>query len=1421
MQARLVSVASLVWCLLAAAHARVAPDYATQAEALDGGGGSATSSSYGGSGSIGMIAGISSSAAYGVEAGYLPQIGNPPAGPEIAVFDGAGTSPAAERQSHSGSFLFANTPVGSGTLQTFTLANTGTEILTGLTLTTNGSHPGDFTPGAPASVTLAPGATTTFTVTFSPTVLGARSAALQIASSDPDENPFVIHLGGNHILTAGYANGSEVPLLASAFTATGSTVNLSLNYAPTVGTELTVVKITGAGFITGAFNNLAQGQSVALSFGGTTYAFVANYYGGNGNDLVLVWAANRSFDWGQNLNGQLGDNTTTQRNAPVLVTATGILAGKTVVALATGSAHSMALCSDGTLAAWGGNDSGQLGDGTTTRREAPVAVATAGTPLAGRTVVAIAAGDGHSLALCSDGTVAAWGYNAGGQLGDGSVTPRTSPVSASMAGRTAVAIAAGRHHSLALCSDGTLSAWGLNVHGELGDNTSADRTLPVSVTTAGTPLAGRTVVAIAAGAYHSLALCSDNTLAAWGDNSSGQLGDNSLTQRSVPVAVTVGAPLAGKTIASIAAGSAHSLARCSDNSLAAWGSNASGQLGTGFSGQQIAQMPVPMTVIAQPGVSALFGKTVVGIAAGANHCLAICADGTMAAWGNNATGQLGDNSLIARSAPVAVSTGALVPGERFIRAGSGCYADHSLALATSPPLPEIKLFTGVGFSLADERQSNVGTVGFPAAAIGSTNTTQTFTIKNSGTATLSGLVVTPAGANPGDFTPGPPGATSLPPGASTTFAVIFTPTALGARSAALQIASSDADENPFVIHLSGTGVTVIASYHAATDVPVTANSYTATGGTVNFALNYAPAPGTELMVVKNTGLGFIAGTFANLAQGQAVELEFDGVTYPFVVSYFGGNGNDLVLVWAANRSLAWGQNANGQLGDNSTTPRSVPTPVAAAAALVGKTVVAHALGQTHSLALCADGTLVAWGQNNFGQLGDGTTTQRNAPVPVITADTPLAGQTVVAIAAGTSHSMALCSNGTLVTWGSNTYGQLGDGTTTNRLLPTAVATAGTPMAGKAVVRIAAGMLHSLALCSDGKVFAWGYNLNGQLGNSTGSNSNLPVAVTTSGVLSGRTVVSISSNVNHTLALCSDGTLAAWGYNFAGQIGDGSFGHAASRYWPVAVTISGTVLAGKTVVATATGEHHSLALCSDGTLAAWGQNSSGQIGNGTTSDVSIPLAVTTPGTALALKTPVAIAAGTSHSLALCADGTLAAWGKNNSGQLGDGTTTQRNLAVAATTPSLPPGDRIVRVCSGSYADHNLMLVASAIPPVLSALESWRLTHFNDSSNSGDGADPNDFDHDGIVNLIEYAFGLHPKQNSAGQLPQALRTGGDGVINFTEPAGVSGVTYGAEASATLQPGSWISLSDTGIPPQHTFSVPLGTNETHFLRLKVTSP
>src|ERR1035441_7714823 len=116
--------------------------------------------------------------------------------------------------------------------------------------------------------------------------------------------------------------------------------------------------------------------------------------------------------------------------------------------------------------------------------------------------------------------------------------------------------------------------------------------------------------------------------------------------------------------------------------------------------------------------------------------------------------------------------------------------------------------------------------------------------------------------------------------------------------------------------------TVNAIYNAATDVPVTASGYTATGSTVNFTLNYASATGTDLMVVQNTGLGFINGTFDNLAQGQGVALSYGGATYRFAANYYGGSGNDLVLVWASNRAFAWGYNGSGQLGDYSKIGRA-------------------------------------------------------------------------------------------------------------------------------------------------------------------------------------------------------------------------------------------------------------------------------------------------------------------------------------------------------------------------------------------------------------------------------------------------------------------------------------------------------------------
>ena len=205
--------------------------------------------------------------------------------------------------------------------------------------------------------------------------------------------------------------------------------------------------------------------------------------------------------------------------------------------------------------------------------------------------------------------------------------------------------------------------------------------------------------------------------------------------------------------------------------------------------------------------------------------------------------------------------------------------------------------------------------------------------------------------------------------------------------------------------------TVDAIYNSATDVPVTASGYTATGDTVNFTLNFAPVTGTDLMVVQNTGLGFINGTFDNLTNGQGVALSYAGTTCNFVATYYGGSGNDLVLLWANHRAFAWGWNGWGGLGDNTTTNRLAPVAVETnpeSSALFGKTVVATTAGESHSLALSSDGTVAAWGGNEYGQLGNNTTTNRSTPVAVNT--TALAaGQRFSRLTSGPSayHTLAL------------------------------------------------------------------------------------------------------------------------------------------------------------------------------------------------------------------------------------------------------------------------------------------------------------------------------------------------------------------------------------------------------------------------------
>ena len=469
--------------------------------------------------------------------------------------------------------------------------------------------------------------------------------------------------------------------------------------------------------------------------------------------------------------------------------------------------------------------------------------------------------------------------------------------------------------------------------------------------------------------------------------------------------------------------------------------------------------------------------------------------------------------------------------------------------------------------------------------------------------------------------------------------------------------------------------------------------------------------------------------------------------------------------------------------------------------LADKTIVAVAGGYLHSLALCSDGTLAAWGYNVYGQLGNNSAAASNVPVAVDQSGV-LAGKTVIAISAGPFHNLALCSDGTMAAWGNNNYGQLGTGDKTTNRVPVTVNPVGA-LAGKQVVAVAAAAYSSFALCADGTLAAWGYNDEGELGAGTTTNSSVPVAVDTSGVLAGKQISSLSAGQYHTLALCTDGTLVAWGYNNRGQLGNNS---TVSSKLPVAIGSSGA-LAGRTVVATRASGAHSLALCADGTLAAWGWNHKGQLGaTGITQSplpVAIDMAGVTAGTSIAQ-----IAVGSTHNLVLGADGTMAAWGDNAYGQLGNNSLTPSSAPVAVDTSSLEAGARAMFAASGSAALHNLAVVA--LPSArLTSGEPWLV-----------GSALIDSDHDGIANLIEYAFGL-TGANSTTRLPQPQRAGDSLEIRFTQPAGVTGITYGAEWSTTMQPGSWKDIPDSGTGAEHVFSVPAATAPNLFLRLKVTQP
>jgi alpha-tubulin suppressor-like RCC1 family protein len=352
--------------------------------------------------------------------------------------------------------------------------------------------------------------------------------------------------------------------------------------------------------------------------------------------------------------------------------------------------------------------------------------------------------------------------------------------------------------------------------------------------------------------------------------------------------------------------------------------------------------------------------------------------------------------------------------------------------------------------------------------------------------------------------------------------------------------------------------------------------------------------------------------------------------------------------WGANGG---GQIGNGEVGDNQLEPVQV---IALTGYLTDITAIAagtsYWLNQGgHNLALKNDGTVWAWGAGLEGQLGDGAGISRSIPVQVVDETDPTGYLTdITAIGAGDYHSIAAKNDGTVWTWGDNGYGQIGDGT--NEPQFTAVQVTGLAN----VSAVTGGGVHTLALKNDETVWAWGANGGGQLGNQTigwPASMNTPVQVhdlsDPTGYLTD--ISAIEAGDEHSLALKNDGTVYAWGGNPFGQLGDGTWGWPESKTSAVQVADPADPTGYLTnVIAIAGGDDYSLALKADGKVWGFGRNNWGQLGNGTYDDTNIPVQVS------GLSGVISIAAGNGHSLAIKADGSVWTWGGNWAGQLGDGT-----------------------------------------------------------------------------------------------------------------------------------------------------------------------
>ncbi len=696
------------------------------------------------------------------------------------------------------------------------------------------------------------------------------------------------------------------------------------------------------------------------------------------------------------------------------------------VEISASSGHTVALKSDGTIWSWGINGDGQIGDGTTINKSVPTQEITEA-----RDWVAVAAGQNHTVAVKSDGTLWSWGENTEGQLGDGTNENRLVPTQEITKAEFWETVAAGGDHTIALEENGSLWSWGKNEFGQLGEGTTDDRNFPGPDSTLDSDW-----IAISAGSRHTVALKSDGSFWSWGYNGHGQLGaeEGSNTSRSIPGQEDT--PEYNWTF--ISAGFNHTVALKSNGTLWAWGANDNSQLGDGTSTYR--EIPVQESTLAENWTS---------ISASSSHTIAIKSNGTLWAWGNNSTGKLGDGTLTLRTTPTQEVTGSTLWSKTTAASG------HTIALRSDGSLWSWGsncgglLGRGTDGNHSFPAQETTGATDWSFLSAGAG---YTMALKADGT--LWGW-----GNNQKEQLGDGTTINRQTPVQESTQATDWLSVSAGYfHTLALKTDGTLWGWGENSAGQLGDGSNIEKSVPTQESSKATNWVSIAAGGDHTLALQ---SNGSLWSWGDNSSgqLGDGSNSSRNspgLVSSQANEWSSISVT-----------GSSSIALKTDNTLWGWGNNWYGQLGTGTNSNSNIP--IKESTEEPADWVMASS--SNHTLARKSDNTLWSWGSNSWGQMGDGTETDSLIPVQESTQATNWTD-----LSSGGQHSVALKSDGTLWSWGAGHSGQLGTGTALSSTTPLQEMTQATDW-----ISISSGGAHTVALKQEGTLWVWGNNFYGRLG----------------------------------------------------------------------------------------------------------------------------------------------------------------------------------------------------------------------------------------------------------------------------------------------------------------------------------------------------